>query len=549
MALDWLKDLGSRPDHPMTDAAEAARLLAELPRDDPEAALAEINAWLDSIATAEGFRPARRLEVIGALDEAGRLLQQSLLADYLHSEASREFRATKTWTTVHEYWARLAAAYDRCIADVRGDARVAGDLPDGLAALLARAIRAAGTDLRVTLLRYLPVPDTVWQELYAVYRLAIEHKVTETPLIAYRGERVRTSPRLELAKALMLDVAYPESMAPVHIELAYRISSRLAPAFVVSRHPDPLAPFAADLTRPRAPRRAADAQEDTPTLLHFGAGLALEKLQAMLADAAAARPEREAPFGSEFTPADEITVIRHLLAYWGNDPPHRVHARIHAEAALEVVHGYRSVCAAVTRVDYSGVADLSDELKVRFGKRDALELTEEHVELAPETWQQEDLSVGGVGTVIPPKTGGWAAIGCLCAVKTADAPHWMTGVIRRLVTDQQGRLHAGIELLAKDPLAVWLRVMGSAATGVSNWATTSGSFEIDYVEAIMLSDRRDSIRACDAAMPAGTYARGKLMELMLGEGSRQIALTELIESGKDFERVRFEWVPAAGAAA
>lgn len=39
MALDWLKDLGGRPDHPMTDAAEAARLLAELPRDDPEAAL------------------------------------------------------------------------------------------------------------------------------------------------------------------------------------------------------------------------------------------------------------------------------------------------------------------------------------------------------------------------------------------------------------------------------------------------------------------------------------------------------------------------------
>lgn len=76
-------------------------------------------------------------------------------------------------------------------------------------------------------------------------------------------------------------------------------------------------------------------------------------------------------------------------------------------------------------------------------------------------------------------------------------------------------------------------------------ATTSGSFEIDDVEAIMPGDRRDSIRDCDAAMPAGTYAPGKLMELMLGDGSRQIVLTGLLESGKDFERVRFAWPPAA----
>lgn len=545
MALDWLKDLAGKPDHPMTDAQEAARLLADLPRDEPEAALREVNSWLESVTAAAGYRTARRLEVIEALEEAGRPLQQKLLADYLHAPATREFRATRTWTAVHDFWTRLTAAYDRCVTDVRADPRAAGELHDGLAQILARAIRAAGTDLRVTLLRYQPVAEDVWRELYALYRLAIDHKATDTPLIAYRGERQRTSPRLELVKALMLDVAYPESMSPHHIELAYRVASLLAPGFVVSRHPEPLAPFAADLGQPLPPHRGADAVTDAPLLLHFGAGNALEKLQALLADAEAPRPEREPPFGRDFSPADEVTVIRHLLAYWGADPPHRVHARIHAEAPLEVLHGYRSVCAAVTRADYSGMAELSDELKVRFGKRDALELTEEKVELTPETWQQEDLSVGGVGTVIPPAAGGWAGIGRLCAVKAPDGPHWMAGVIRRLATDGKGRLHAGIELLAKDPLAVWLRVMGSAATGVSNWATTSGSFEIDYVEAIMLSDRRDSIRDCDAAMPAGTYAPGKLMELMLGDGSRQIVLTGLLESGKDFERVRFEWSSAA----
>lgn len=47
-------------------------------------------------------------------------------------------------------------------------------------------------------------------------------------------------------------------------------------------------------------------------------------------------------------------------------------------------------------------------------------------------------------------------------------------------------------------------------------------------------------------MPAGTYSPGKLMEVMLGGGSRQIALTALVESGEDFERVRFAWLPGGG---
>lgn len=38
------------------------------------------------------------------------------------------------------------------------------------------SVAAAGTDLRITLLRYQPVPETVWRELYVLYQLAIDQK-------------------------------------------------------------------------------------------------------------------------------------------------------------------------------------------------------------------------------------------------------------------------------------------------------------------------------------------------------------------------------------
>ena len=74
--LDWLQEklqekIGQRSSHPMNSPADAARLLAELPLDEPLKAVEEVAAWLESLAQATSSGTESRLKVISMVDEAG----------------------------------------------------------------------------------------------------------------------------------------------------------------------------------------------------------------------------------------------------------------------------------------------------------------------------------------------------------------------------------------------------------------------------------------------------------------------------------------------
>ena len=101
---------------------------------------------------------------------------------------------------------------------------------------------------------------------------------------------------------------------------------------------------------------------------------------------------------------------------------------------------------------------------------------------------QQDASDWGVGATVPPQVGKWVAVGSLCAVKPAGGQAWWAAVVRRLQSDAHNRTHAGIEILAKKPMAVWLRALGQEDAKASNWETTSGAFTYDYLHAVMLTD-------------------------------------------------------------
>ena len=60
---------GGKADHPMANPKEARRILDELPAQELKA-LEELSHWHESVSTAAGFKPAERLQLIGALDEA-----------------------------------------------------------------------------------------------------------------------------------------------------------------------------------------------------------------------------------------------------------------------------------------------------------------------------------------------------------------------------------------------------------------------------------------------------------------------------------------------
>lgn len=59
----------SRPDHPLADAKELKRILAEIPLDNAFKAVDELSGWLESLANANGFRADLLFDVVRQIDD------------------------------------------------------------------------------------------------------------------------------------------------------------------------------------------------------------------------------------------------------------------------------------------------------------------------------------------------------------------------------------------------------------------------------------------------------------------------------------------------
>jgi hypothetical protein len=60
-----------------------------------------------------------------------------------------------------------------------------------------------------------------------------------------------------------------------------------------------------------------------------------------------------------------------------------------------------------------------------------------------------------------------------------------------------------------------------------------------------LPDAQNSFQNATMLLESGNYSHGKIFEIMLGEKSRDIELTDLLAEGEDYELVKFRWLVAS----
>jgi hypothetical protein len=162
--FDWLQQtIGQRSSHPMNSPAEAARLLGELPLDEPLKAVEEVAAWLESLAQATSFNTGSRLKVISMVDEAGQPCAELLMAEYLAGEARREAGRFRQWQALMDFWERLADAYQLIALQIEVSKR--NDLTEHTALVTVRAMRAIFHQMRLGLMRYAGQPGRLWSAL------------------------------------------------------------------------------------------------------------------------------------------------------------------------------------------------------------------------------------------------------------------------------------------------------------------------------------------------------------------------------------------------
>ncbi|TAK65843.1 MAG: hypothetical protein EPO19_16325 [Betaproteobacteria bacterium] len=536
--LDWLKRLGGKPDHPLRDVEAAKEVLAALPEGVSLETLEQLSHWVGSVKDTPGFACDDRLAVMSLLDQAAAVHAEPLFNQFF-SKIHQQDRATrKIWDALCEYWRRLAQGYAQCVADFEHGEKGAGDVEEQMPLALARALRAASLRFKLRYLRFVGIDAKAWAPLYRMYAFAELKQFDNVPVVAYARE-AHTTARAELQKVLLLYLAAPHEFPPAQLELAFRILARFAISAEWSHVPRAECNFVIDMGADGPPSHSSAKEAPGANKRFIGGGHALSKLTELRMLSEKNMLSEEQRFGREFSPAQIITVIKHLCIYLSVAPPQRRFARTKAAAEVSVVHGLKPICQRVTKIELGSGMSLGEDLDIRAKTANIMKLVAEEIESTPETWAQKDQSEWGLGADIPPDLGKWAEPGKLCGVQARGEKNWWVGIVRRM--DADNGLHCGIRIFSKRPVSVWLRVLGAGEHQAANWESSTGSFAFDYLRAIMLPDALKSHDHPVIILENKTYVPGQLCEVMMGERSRHLKLVEFLEEGEDYVRAAFEW--------
>lgn len=542
MMFAWMD---SKPDHPMYNVEEAKKLLAELPQDNPRKALEDVTDWLHSFRGTPGFSLNMRIAVAKLLDETGQPLHAELLHQYLSEPHLQDFNGMRLWRVMHDFAKAVTETYALCVSEYLEPKKSSAEAREQMAVLCTRLLRAAAEQMKLELMRYLDVEQGVWGALYRHYLFAERQQLAETMVIAYPGQAIHTSVQRELLRALALYESSPGTMAPDQIEVSYRIAARMVSFFSFGEEPAEDRPYFIELDHPLSPGFAGKDPQLTEGMRFFGLSKALSRLDEIIGQNEHGELAEERRFGSEFTPDGKLTVLKHLHQHWGKQQQHRHQDRRGIHSEIEVVHGFKTVSQLVAHVELDSVAGLSEEETDMLKQRSpGVGLAEVEQSYAAESWPVLDMSTTGLGALMPQAASSWVKIGMLCGLKGKNADLWWVGMVRRLHTDNHNKVHAGIEILTKKPLSLWLRALGKGKERISDWATSSGSFAYDYLPVILLPDTHNAYVDATMLLESGNYAHGAIFEAMMGEKSRNIKLVELLAEGDDYEQVKFEWLDA-----
>jgi hypothetical protein len=462
--------------------------------------------------------------------------------EYLRHIHKRDQEQRTIYASLHGYWAALAEAYERCVFDHEAGQAGAATFDKHLGLAIARAIRACERAERTRQMRYIGSGDELWRAPYRLFAYAEKLQLDDVPIAVHERE-VRSTIRAELLRIAGMSLAALHEMPPEQIELTGRILERFAISFSWSQEVLPDCNFVLDLAGRLPPRQHGAAMTPAPGLRYFGGGPALPKLEEIEALIAKDLLAEEARFGPEFTQAQIVSVIRHLLIYLGPNPPKRRFDRVLASSQVTIAHGFGSVAPRVATLEAGSGVVIDEDLNVKQRKQSGVQLAAETPDSEPEIWTMRDQSEWGIGVDIPQGLGAWAEPGVLCGIRVDEKSPWWVGIIRRVDAPDFGRVHCGLWIMSKKPIATHLRVIGNEDHQAENWETSSGGFRYHYMRALLLPD---TVKAHDRPVMLVERQQiwiGELCEIMAGEHPRHIRLMELIEEGSDYMRIGFSWMP------
>jgi hypothetical protein len=423
-----LSMLSTKPDHPLADAKEARRILSELVAREPASALDEVSAWLESLVVADDLNPALRLDLILRLDEAAFPHSRKLGRDYLNSPRLGRAQEFRLWRANRYFWAQLAHAYERCLAQHDSKVKGSESLKPSLALLYARLLHAYSALLKWDQFRYGPIDDGLWAASGQAYLGADQNRMAQKRLSLYPGGP-ETTAEAEYLKTLVLSASSMDNLLPLEIEIAERLIFHFLPHFVFTAEARPDNVYWVDAAKPLPPTRLAKLPEIAPTLRFFSTGKALEAIEQLRSTMqTSGEIPAEVDLRGQYSARIVLPVLEHLASYWTAKPPMRTHPRHNVKSRMVVVDGLPP-----THSRLAGQPTDQD---------------------GEESWIVEDVSMGGMGANVQTGANDWIRIGTLVGMQPEGGSNWLVGVIRRYVRESPTHGSVGIETLSKSPRAI-----------------------------------------------------------------------------------------------
>lgn len=502
-AVSPLQQAGA--EHPLATPAGANAAIAAIPADDAVRAAQEAVQWLESLNGVVYFSISHRYEVIDRIDVALARHAARLLEQYLALKPQAKFQEGLLWRAAMGYWKALGNAYLECVVLVMSERAVAVQFRDSFPQLVARALRAQVMQIKWILMRYGYVSDVYWTALAKLFGYAEAGAFLDDVVTIYGGEKITV--RREFLRAMMLGVSATGGLSPVKQNIAEHAIAHFSPSFVSSTQADAGrgegCNFFFDLHGGMCPARVLAEAPRGARLFYFGAGQALDAAQ-LLVDSVNETGKLPADCGLHAGESvDQVAdTLLHLAFNWEKELPARDSVRRKVATTLQIVQGFEGVLA-------QGATPLK------------------------ETWVVENASVEGYGIIVPERRGEWLQVGVLIGFLPEDEnAKWGAGVVRRVETDARGQRRVGVQVLSR---------------GVTpgTMCTRRANGDLGPPHNIVMLEHNPSPSGYLQALlrPEAFTLRDVLEATRVSDGKSFIVLPSgMVESGPDFDRVRFKLV-------
>ncbi|HEX6734168.1 MAG TPA: hypothetical protein VF096_05100 [Azonexus sp.] len=496
---------GKKALHPLADAQELRRIVAELPKDNAFRAVDEVAGWLESALASDELPLERLYEAAHQLDDAAQVHLRRLCRDYLHTSRLSRGEEKRLWSISHGFWVLLAASYERCLQGMAAGGKPAEALKVALPAICARLIAALGAVLKWEQFHYGPSANQLWSRLGQAL-LAAEAAGVATRAVQVGRAGGVSSPVQEYQKAMVFQAASMDSLLPLEIELAERLIEHFLAGFVFTAEIQHDCVYWVDLAQPLPPQRLARMPPAVqPSQRFFKPGTAHAEIGELLHSLERGdEVPADIKLGAQYYGRTLIPVLRHLSAYLAPVPPQRRHDRHRVKHRMSVLNGLVNAFVA-----FSG----------EFGGRPA--------GLQMESWVVDNVSRGGFGAVVSNIPADWLRVGALLALQPEGGDNWLLGIVRRYHRASESDARVGIEALARQAFSVELKVRTA-----SSYAAVSGT------PALLLENRGEpgDVRV---VLPPASFDLQECLECTIDGQRCLLSPAALIEQTPDYELARY----------